>query len=287
MSRSARIASALALSPANSLAGKPAPHAFPNGDAYTGAWAKGLPEGEGVYTWADGSTYEGAWQARRPRAAPARPARVPPRPPALANAPRVRPGRQEARPGHVHVAERRDVQRRVAGGLHARRRHVRGPRRHGVPGAAPRPCWPGPRARRPRPGLSRAPVQGGWAADLKQGLGRKVYANGDVYSGLWVAGKCEGPGRYRWRNVNEYNGEWRAGCMHGQGTLRWHTGARPAARRPPAANCGCPIAHWAARARAARARAERGGPFRAPLPVDAEWRAPTDARGRMHRCAGR
>jgi hypothetical protein len=94
MSRSARIASALALSPANSLAGKPAPHAFPNGDAYTGAWAKGLPEGEGVYTWADGSTYEGAWQARRPRAAPARPARAPPRPPALANAPRAQAGKK-------------------------------------------------------------------------------------------------------------------------------------------------------------------------------------------------
>lgn len=71
--------------------------------------------------------------------------------------------------------------------------------------------------------------QGGWAHDLKQGLGRKVYANGDVYSGLWVAGRCDGPGRYRWRNGNEYNGEWRAGCMHGQGTLRWNTGAPPPA----------------------------------------------------------
>ena len=67
-------------------------------------------------------------------------------------------------------------------------------------------------------------MQGGWADDLKQGLGKKVYANGDVYEGLWKGGKCEGPGRYRWRNNNEYDGEWKAGRMHGRGTLKWHTG---------------------------------------------------------------
>jgi hypothetical protein len=67
-------------------------------------------------------------------------------------------------------------------------------------------------------------AQGGWAFDLKQGLGKKVYANGDVYEGLWRAGKCEGPGRYRWKNKNEYDGEWRAGRMHGRGTLKWNTG---------------------------------------------------------------
>jgi hypothetical protein len=37
--------------------------------------------------------------------------------------------------------------------------------------------------------------QGGWQEDLKHGLGRKVYANGDVYEGLWAAGKPDGPGR--------------------------------------------------------------------------------------------
>ena len=67
-------------------------------------------------------------------------------------------------------------------------------------------------------------LQGGWAQDLKQGLGKKVYANGDIYEGLWKAGKCEGPGRYRWKNRNEYDGEWKAGRMHGKGTLKWNTG---------------------------------------------------------------
>jgi len=81
-------------------------------------------------------------------------------------------------------------------------------------------------------------VQGGWASDLKQGLGKKVYANGDVYEGLWRQGKCEGPGRYRWKNNNEYDGEWKAGRMHGKGTLKWHTG-ESAWLRSMHAECFC------------------------------------------------
>ena len=38
--------------------------------------------------------------------------------------------------------------------------------------------------------------QGGWSANLKHGLGKKTYANGDFYEGLWRYGKAEGPGRY-------------------------------------------------------------------------------------------
>lgn len=39
-------------------------HAFPNSDEYVGTWVKGLPDGEGQYTWADGSTYEGGWKVQ-------------------------------------------------------------------------------------------------------------------------------------------------------------------------------------------------------------------------------
>ena len=52
------------ISSAQSASAAKIKHAFPNGDAYVGAWAKGLPEGEGRYTWADGSTYEGGWKVR-------------------------------------------------------------------------------------------------------------------------------------------------------------------------------------------------------------------------------
>ena len=65
--------------------------------------------------------------------------------------------------------------------------------------------------------------------DLKHGLGRKVYANGDTYEGLWHNGRAQGPGRYRWANRNEYDGQWQTGRMHGQGTLMWNSGA-PASR---------------------------------------------------------
>ena len=82
-------------------------------------------------------------------------------------------------------------------------------------------CWC---ARRDITQKSISAVQGGWADDVKQGLGKKVHSNGDVYEGLWRQGKCEGPGRYRWKNNNEYDGEWKAGRMHGRGTLKWHTG---------------------------------------------------------------
>ena len=66
--------------------------------------------------------------------------------------------------------------------------------------------------------------QGSWFHDMKQGLGRKVFSNGDVYEGLWRENRFHGPGRYRWRNRDEYDGEWNMGMMQGRGTLRWKTG---------------------------------------------------------------
>ncbi len=46
--------------------------------------------------------------------------------------------------------------------------------------------------------------QGGWAWDLKHGLGKKVYSNGDIYEGLWKKGKAEGPGRCRHSSLNPF-----------------------------------------------------------------------------------
>ena len=66
--------------------------------------------------------------------------------------------------------------------------------------------------------------QGSWSHDMKQGLGRKLFSNGDVYEGLWRENRFHGPGRYRWRNRDEYDGEWNMGMMQGRGTLRWKTG---------------------------------------------------------------
>mgnify|MGYP001810715514 CR=1 FL=1 len=63
---------------------------------------------------------------------------------------------------------------------------------------------------------------GGWRANLKHGIGRKVYANGDSYEGLWRDGKAEGPGRC---------------VLH----LRAHKGLRGmiTAELPRGGACGC------------------------------------------------
>lgn len=37
---------------------------FPNGDSYQGEWVTGMPQGEGLYFWQDGSYYEGSWQVQ-------------------------------------------------------------------------------------------------------------------------------------------------------------------------------------------------------------------------------
>lgn len=35
-------------------------------DGVTGGWQAGLPQGVGVYGWADGSEYDGEWQVSAP-----------------------------------------------------------------------------------------------------------------------------------------------------------------------------------------------------------------------------
>ena len=37
---------------------------FDNGDMYQGAWRGGCPDGEGRYSWCDGSMYDGGWTVR-------------------------------------------------------------------------------------------------------------------------------------------------------------------------------------------------------------------------------
>lgn len=59
-----------------------------------------------------------------------------------------------------------------------------------------------------------AVYQGGWQANLKHGLGRKTYVNGDFYEGLWRQGKAEGPGR------------WALGALWGGSSAQLCTSAR-------------------------------------------------------------
>jgi len=51
---------------------------------------------------------------------------------------------------------------------------------------------------------------GNWAANLKHGIGKKTYSNGDSYEGLWRGGKAEGPGRCggRWEQPLQAGNVW-------------------------------------------------------------------------------
>lgn len=60
---------------------------------------------------------------------------------------------------------------------------------------------------------------GNWAGNLKHGIGKKTYANGDSYEGLWNHGKAEGPGRCgRAASVGQHEleraAEVHSACLH-------------------------------------------------------------------------
>lgn len=44
-----------------------------------------------------------------------------------------------------------------------------------------------------------ARYQGGWALNVKHGLGKQSFSIGDIYEGIWKNGVPDGPGRYKVR----------------------------------------------------------------------------------------
>lgn len=71
-------------------------------------------------------------------------------------------------------------------------------------------------------GCGRSRYSGGWLKDLKCGLGKQVFSNGDSYEGLWANGLPHGPGRYKFfQSQCEYDGEWCHGKMQGRGMMSW------------------------------------------------------------------
>ena len=55
--------------------------------------------------------------------------------------------------------------------------------------------------------------------------GKKVFANGDVYTGSSEDGLISGVGTYAWRDGSTYTGEWKRGKKHGHGTYSWVSGS--------------------------------------------------------------
>lgn len=58
---------------------------------------------------------------------------------------------------------------------------------------------------------------GEWKANLRTGVGKIVYANGDSYHGQFLEGRRHGQGAYVKTNGDTYSGAWSDGNKHGQG----------------------------------------------------------------------
>ena len=58
----------------------------------------------------------------------------------------------------------------------------------------------------------------------REGIGKCVFAGGDVYEGEWKAGKMDGKGRYSMADGDVYFGTWKAGQKHGPGTYLYASG---------------------------------------------------------------
>ncbi len=175
-------------------------YVWSDGSSYTGTWMRGHRHGVGSYQWASGASY----MVRAPRAMSRRqhnPLTL------LSSAQHPRKSRWyvlrcravqgEWRENHMHGVGTLE-------GAHTAHTPMEGmPKRHvaryqvglaGCEGRAPRGGH-GRRGRSPPhpPGASCA--QGGWNKGVKCGLGKQLFANGDVYEGVWKAGVPHGPGR--------------------------------------------------------------------------------------------
>jgi hypothetical protein len=68
-------------------------------------------------------------------------------------------------------------------------------------------------------------ISGEFANDMKNGSGKKNYANGDVFFGSWLNNERDGFGAFTTADGRVYNGEWKHDERHGMGVLTWPDGA--------------------------------------------------------------
>jgi len=59
----------------------------------------------------------------------------------------------------------------------------------------------------------------------RHGLGKQIYASGDVYDGGWENGRQHGRGVYHFTNGDKYYGIWKEGRYHGQGVFHYTNGS--------------------------------------------------------------
>lgn len=59
---------------------------------------------------------------------------------------------------------------------------------------------------------------GGWANNMKNGIGTQIYTGKGRYQGYWKDGQRHGEGVFIYENKDIYSGQWKNGKKDGQGT---------------------------------------------------------------------
>ncbi|GLI62853.1 hypothetical protein VaNZ11_005581, partial [Volvox africanus] len=162
---------------------------FGNGDVYIGTWSQsGFPDGEGKYTWRDGSVFEGSWK----------------------EGVRHGIGKYTWPSGATYHGEWRDGCMSGVGTWES-------------PDLLSR--YQGGWLRDSKHGLGRQVYASGdvyeglWKQGAPGGPGRYVYSDGNEYDGEWRGGRMHGQGTFVWRSGERYDGEWKDGRMDGAGVF--------------------------------------------------------------------
>ncbi|GAB1290450.1 Radial spoke head 10 homolog B [Apodemus speciosus] len=75
--------------------------------------------------------------------------------------------------------------------------------------------------------------EGDWVYNIKKGWGIRCYKSGNIYEGQWENNMRHGEGRMRWLTTNEeYTGHWEKGIQNGFGTHTWFLKRIPNSQYP-------------------------------------------------------
>lgn len=158
---------------------------YPNGNTYEGKWNIN-PDGYGIYTLADGTSYEGEWEQGKLIQEITKD-----------NNTKFYQGVYVLSSGAVYIGTWTET-------WFSRNRTGQGTMYYS----------------------DGSVYTGGWNNDMKNGQGILTWPNGNQYEGDFVDDVITGYGVYSQSNGNRYEGEWVNGTINGSGVYTWRSGAR-------------------------------------------------------------